>query len=116
MVGGSLWFWSTGNVSAGDIAAAGAISLRLSQMIGWVSYVLMTIYSNFGEIEDGVRTLTKPYNLEDTTDATNLNITQGQINFITVSFAYDRDIGGVNNISLKIRPGEKVGLVGLLVW
>ena len=112
MVGGSLWFWSTGNVSAGDIAAAGAISLRLSQMIGWVSYVLMTIYSNFGEIEDGVRTLTKPYNLEDTTDATNLNITQGQINFITVSFAYDRDIGGVNNISLKIRPGEKVGLVG----
>ena len=27
MVGGSLWFWNTGNVTAGDIAAAGAISL-----------------------------------------------------------------------------------------
>ena len=69
MVGGSLWFWSTGQVSAGDIAAAGAISLRLSQMIGWVSYVLMTIYSNFGEIEDGVKTLTKPYSLADAKNA-----------------------------------------------
>ena len=32
--------------------------------------------------------------------------------FQDVSFAYDRDIGGVKNISLSINPGEKVGLVG----
>ena len=112
MVGGSLWFWSTGQVSAGDIAAAGAISLRLSQMIGWVSYVLMTIYSNFGEIEDGVRTLSKPYDLEDKKNAQAIKIKKGEVNFQNVSFAYDRDIGGVKNISLCINPGEKVGLVG----
>jgi len=112
MVGGSLWFWSTGQVSAGDIAAAGAISLRLSQMIGWVSYVLMTIYSNFGEIEDGVKTLTKPYSLADAKNAFPLKIKNGEIKFKNVSFAYDRDIGGVNNISLTISAGEKVGLVG----
>ena len=112
MVGGSLWFWSTGQVSAGDIAAAGAISLRLSQMIGWVSYVLMTIYSNFGEIEDGVRTLSKPYDLEDKKNAEPLEIKKGKVIFQDVSFAYDRDIGGVKNISLSINPGEKVGLVG----
>ena len=112
MVGGSLWFWSTGQVSAGDIAAAGAISLRLSQMIGWVSYVLMTIYSNFGEIEDGVKTLTKPYSLADAKNAFVLKIKKGEIKFKNVSFAYDRDIGGVNNISLTISAGEKVGLVG----
>ena len=112
MVGGSLWFWSTGQVSAGDIAAAGAISLRLSQMIGWVSYVLMTIYSNFGEIEDGVKTLTKPYSLADAKNAFPLKIKNGEIKFKNVSFAYDRDIGGVNIISLTISAGEKVGLVG----
>ena len=112
MVGGSLWFWNTGQVSAGDIAAAGAISLRLSQMIGWVSYVLMTIYSNFGEIEDGVRTLSKPYDLDDKKNATAIKVKKGVVNFQNVSFAYDRDIGGVNNISLTINSGEKVGLVG----
>ena len=112
MVGGSLWFWNTGQVSAGDIAAAGAISLRLSQMIGWVSYVLMTIYSNFGEIEDGVRTLSKPYDLDDKKNATAIKVKKGMVNFQNVSFAYDRDIGGVNNISLTINSGEKVGLVG----
>ncbi len=64
MVGGSLWFWSTGSISAGDIAVAGAISLRLSQMTGWVSYTLMTIYANLGEIEDGIRTLSSPHEFE----------------------------------------------------
>ena len=52
LVGGSLYYWSMGNVSAGDIAAAGAISLRLSQMTGWVSFTLMTLYANLGEVED----------------------------------------------------------------
>ena len=50
LVGGSLYYWSVGNVSAGDIAAAGAISLRLSQMTGWVSFTLMTLYANLGEV------------------------------------------------------------------
>ena len=112
MVGGSLWFWSTGTISAGDIAVAGAISLRLSQMTGWVSYTLMTIYANLGEIEDGISTLSPSHDLADTPDAQRLKVPSGKIDFDQVRFAYGRDVGGVDDISLLISAGEKVGVVG----
>tara|TARA_B100000767_G_scaffold227009_1_gene216822 strand:+ start:337 stop:2160 length:1824 start_codon:yes stop_codon:yes gene_type:complete len=112
MVGGSLWFWSTGSISAGDIAVAGAISLRLSQMTGWVSYTLMTIYANLGEIEDGIRSLSPPHDLADAPDAHSLKVPSGKIDFDQIRFAYGRDVGGVDNISLLISGGEKVGVVG----
>ena len=112
MVGGSLWFWSNGNISAGDIAATGAISLRLSQMTGWVSYVLMAVYSNLGEIEDGMKTLSPDHDLTDAADAKPLSVTAGKIEFNKVSFAYGGTISSIDNISLTISPGEKVGVVG----
>ena len=112
MVGGSLWFWSTGSISAGDIAVAGAISLRLSQMTGWVSYTLMTIYANIGEIEDGIRSLSSPHELSDALDAKRLKVPSGKIDFDQISFAYGSDMGGIDNISLLIAAGEKVGVVG----
>ena len=112
MVGGSLWFWSNGNISAGDIAATGAISLRLSQMTGWVSYVLMAVYSNLGEIEDGMKTLSPDHDLTDVADAKPLSVTAGKIEFNKVSFAYGGTISSIDNISLTISPGEKVGVVG----
>ena len=112
MVGGSLWFWSKGSISAGDIAVAGAISLRLSQMTGWVSYTLMTVYANLGEIEDGIRTLSPPHDLTDMPDAQHLKVLSGTIEFDQIHFAYGHDVGGVDNISLLISAGEKVGVVG----
>ncbi len=112
MVGGSLWFWNTGNVTAGDIAAAGAISLRLSQMTGWVSYTLMALYANLGEIEDGVRTLSPPHDLNDLPSAKKLKVNGGGIIFDKVYFAYGRKVNGVENVSIKIAPKEKIGLVG----
>jgi ATP-binding cassette subfamily B protein len=45
----------------GEIAATGAIAIRIAQMTGWVSFTLMAVYANIGEIEDGMRTLTPPH-------------------------------------------------------
>ena len=112
LVGGSLYYWSMGNVSAGDIAAAGAISLRLSQMTGWVSFTLMTLYANLGEVEDGIKTLATPHKLGDKAEASDLLVSQGSIDFRNVSFTYGKNISAVKDISLLVKPGEKVGLVG----
>ena len=116
LVGGTLWLWSTGQASAGDIAAAGTISFRLSQMTGWVSFSLMSIFGNLGEVEDGIRTLTSPYTLTDAPDATEMPPVTGQVQMRALSFAYGRKTedgrGGVDDLSLTIRPGEKIGVVG----
>ncbi|MEC3860680.1 ABC transporter ATP-binding protein [Mesobacterium sp. TK19101] len=112
LVGGALWYWSRGLVTAGDIAATGAVSLRLAQMTGWVSFTLMGLYANVGEVEDGMRTLTPPHGLTDAPDAGELLVHSGHILFRDVGYSYGRDTGGIEHIALEIRPGEKVGIVG----
>ncbi len=112
LMGSTLLFWQAGQATAGDIVAAGAVAIRISQMTGWVSFTLMAIYSNIGEVEDGIRTLTPPIRVQNDEDARDLSVLRGEIEFDDVSFAYGRDIGGVNGITLTIAPGEKLGIVG----
>ncbi len=112
LVGMTLYFWSTGTASAGDIAAAGAISLRLAQMTGWVSFTIMGMYSNVGEIEDAIRTLSPPHALVDASGAKVLEVPKGAITLDKVSFNYGGGPGGLTDVSLDIAPGEKLGLVG----
>ncbi|MBE0413114.1 ABC transporter ATP-binding protein [Yoonia sp.] len=112
LVGATLYFWAQGAATAGDIAAAGAISLRLAQMTGWVSFTLMGMYANVGEVEDAMRTLSPAHQLTDAPDATQLRADKGKINFANVSFSYGGGPGGLNNVSLTVKPGEKLGIVG----
>ncbi|KAA2315696.1 ABC transporter ATP-binding protein [Pseudooceanicola sediminis] len=112
LVGGALIFWTGGSATVGDIVAAGAVSVRMAQMTGWVSFALMGIYANVGEVEDGMRTLAAPHRLHDAPDAKELQVPRGEIHFSDVSFAYGQKKGGVHGIDLTIRPGEKLGIVG----
>lgn len=111
MIGATLLLWSRGLASPGDVAAAGTIAIRIAQMTGWVSFTFMAIYANVGEVEDGMNTLTPPYTLSDSANAGPLEAV-GTIRFDGVSFGYGRDTGGVQDISLTVRPGEKLGIVG----
>ncbi len=112
LIGGTAWLWSVGATSEGDIVAAGAIAIRLSQMTGWVSFTLMQIYSHVGEVEDGIETLTPPHGLTDADGAPVLTVPKGQVDFKKVSFRYGREVGGISDVSLTITPGEKLGIVG----
>jgi ATP-binding cassette subfamily B protein len=112
LVGGTVYLWSVGGATAGAIAAAGTISFRLSQMTGWVSFSLMSIFGNLGEVEDGVRTLTTPYTLLDAPDAVVMQSVHGDIDMTDLSFAYGRKKGGLDHVTLSIKAGEKIGIVG----
>ncbi len=112
LIGGTLWLWTLGATTPGDIAAAGAVSIRIAQMTGWVSFVLMAIYGNIGEIEDGMKTLTPPPSLADAPDVVELGRVAGAVRFEDVGFAYGRQSGGVERLDLAIAPGEKIGIVG----
>jgi ATP-binding cassette subfamily B protein len=112
LVGAGLGIGTAGGVSAGDIAAMGAVAIRLSQMTGWISFTLLAIYGHIGEVEDGMNTLTPPHGLTDVRGATELTISDGEIVFDKVSFGYGRDVGGVSGIDLRVKPGEKLGIVG----
>ncbi|WP_271950583.1 ABC transporter ATP-binding protein [Ruegeria faecimaris] len=112
LLGVTLLLWRSGMASAGDIVAAGAMSVRISQMTGWVSFTLMGLYANVGEIENGMKTLAKRDRVEDAAGAARLSVPEGQIEFNHVSFAYGGDIGGVTDVHMTVHPGEKLGIVG----
>lgn len=111
MVGFGL-AWRDAGITPGDLAAIGAVSIRLSQMTGWVSFTLMGIFSHIGEAEDGMKTLTPPHQLTDDSDAQMLNVVQAEIKFTDVEFQYGGDVGGIGGINLTIKAGEKLGIVG----
>lgn len=112
LIGGTLILWSNGIATAGDIAAAGTVSIRIAQMSGWVSFTLMGIYANIGEIEDGINTLTPPHTLVDAPGAEVLPDGPTGLAFEDVTFAYGRQNGGVNRVTLDVGQGERVGIVG----
>jgi ATP-binding cassette subfamily B protein len=111
MVGAAIAMGSAG-VSPGDIAAVGAVTIRLAQMTGWISFTLMVIYGHVGEVEDGMQTLSVPHTLTDAKDAQALHVPLGEIVFDDVHFAYGGRTGGVSGICLTVKPGEKLAIVG----
>lgn len=112
LLGATLLLWQAGSATTGDIVAAGAVSVRISQMTGWVSFTLMGLYANVGEVENGMKTLAKRDRVEDAPGAVELDVTQGQIDFDHVSFAYGRNVGGISDVTMTARHGEKLGIVG----
>ena len=112
LIGGTLLLWTQGTASAGDIATAGLISTRLAQMSGWVSMTAMGVFSNVGEIEDGMRTLSPPHTIVDAADAVAPDRTRGAVAFEDVRFGYGRPTAALDGFTLHVRPGERVALVG----
>ncbi|MFQ3355869.1 MAG: ATP-binding cassette subfamily B protein [Paracoccaceae bacterium] len=112
LIGGTLLLWSKGTASLGDIAAAGAVAIRIAQMTGWVSFTLMTVYSNIGEVEDGVRTLTPAYTLKNQKNSFDLKVTDGKIDIKNVSFSYGKQTNRIKDIFLSVKKGEKIGIIG----
>jgi ATP-binding cassette, subfamily B, bacterial len=112
LIGGTVVLWQQGNATAGAIAASGAIAMRIAQMSGWVSFTLMSIYTSIGEVEDGMRTLSVPHKLADAPGAVALPRVAGEIRFEEASFAYGRQRGGVEEVTLTVKAGEKLGIVG----
>ena len=108
----SLFLWTQNAISPGAVVAAGSVALRIMMMAGWVSFSLMTIYTNLGDIHDAMETLAVPHAMVDKAGASTLNVCHGRIKFDNVSYTYGSNVGGIRTISLDIKPGEKLGVVG----
>jgi ATP-binding cassette subfamily B protein len=111
MLGAGLWLWSVGGASIGAVAAASMLTLRLTQMSGWISMTAVSIFGELGAIEDGVKTLTPPHHITDRPAARSA-APAGAVRFEDVTFRYGRPTGGVAGLDFEIGEGEKVALVG----
>ena len=110
--GTALWLWSQGQVGVGAVAAATAMALRLNGMSHWIMWEAAQLFENIGTVQDGINTLARTHAVVDRPGAQPLTVTRGDIRFEAVTFAYGGQRPVVENFSLHIRPGEKIGLVG----
>jgi ATP-binding cassette, subfamily B, multidrug efflux pump len=110
--GVAIWLWSAGVVSIGTVATAIPFALQLAGMAGWLGWELMEIFENIGVTEESMGVIARPIAITDKTGATELEVAQGEIAFDSASFGYGRDQSVIDGLSLTIRPGEKIGLIG----
>jgi ATP-binding cassette subfamily B multidrug efflux pump len=101
-----------GLASVGVVAAATALTLRLNSMTGWIMWALTSFFRQLGVVSEGMETIAQPIELVDAKGATPLQLTKGEITFDGLSHHYGRGAGGLDQLDLTIKPGEKVGLVG----
>ena len=111
VLGTAVWLWLQGDANIGVIAATTAMILKLNSMAGFMMWQTSALFENIGTIQDGMMTLGKPLHIEDKPDAKPLALTQGEIQFRDLSFAYN-DKNVIDQLNLTIRPGEKIGIVG----
>ena len=108
----SIWLWTKGGLTLGAVAAANALTLRLNQMSGWVLRSITGLFESTGTIENGMELLSRPNTLVDPPGAEPLIVTKGAIAFEHVTIRYGLGNHVIRDLSLFVRPGEKVGLVG----
>ena len=108
----ALWLWSRGEAGLGAVAAVTAMVLRLHGMSHWVMWEMTSLFEHVGTVQDGINTLSTAQLVQDSPNATALQVTQGDIRFDAVDFGYGGQRKVLDGFSLHIRPGEKVGLVG----
>ena len=119
--GMAIWLWAQDAVSIGAIAAVMSLVLRIIGMSGWILWVVAGIFENIGVVQEGMETISRANQVVDKADSNALRVTKGDIRFEHVEFHYGqapvgagtaRRGGVIHDLSLHIRAGEKVGLVG----
>jgi len=116
----AIALWQAGLVTLGAIALVTGLTVRIVNMSGWVMWTIADIFENIGVVHESMETISRPQTVLDAKDAATLNVSKGEIVFDRIGFDYGRTRtkedtrpgGVIDAMSLTIKPGEKVGLIG----
>jgi ATP-binding cassette subfamily B multidrug efflux pump len=89
-----------------------ALVMRLRSMSQWILWEVAGVFENIGTVLDGITTIAQERTVLDRPDAKALVVTRGEIDFRHARFHYGRQAKVLEDFSLDIRPGEKIGIVG----
>jgi ATP-binding cassette, subfamily B, bacterial len=118
-VGGALYEWVHGRMTAGDFVMVTTLTASLLQTAYNLGQRIPDFYDQLGSARESIETLIVPATVRDQPGAVTLAVTRGAIHFERIAFAYEprgRGRGAPRNIvhdfELYIPPGQRVGLVG----
>ena len=108
--------WYMEAISLGVLAIAIALVMRIRFMSDWILWEVAGLFENIGTVQDGMNTIAQEPTVKDAPNAKALTVPNGEIVFDTLRFQYAQAKGESKNVfdglSLTIKPGEKIGLIG----
>src|SRR5262249_35612562 len=108
----AIYLWTRGAVEVGTVAMALPLAWQIVNAAGWVAQQVTSIFENIGVVHEGMSTIARPIALTDRPGAAPLVVTRGEVTFENMRFGYGRETGVIDGLSLTVRAGEKIGLVG----
>ncbi|HEY7228966.1 MAG TPA: ABC transporter ATP-binding protein [Pseudolabrys sp.] len=108
----AIVLWRYGYVGVGTVAMALPMTMQIISASGWVAWQITDIFENIGVVQEGMLTIARPHTLVDRPDARTLKVARGEISFENIRFGYGRESGLIDDLTLDVRPGEKIVLVG----
>jgi ATP-binding cassette, subfamily B, multidrug efflux pump len=112
IAGLAIYAWHQEAITLGAVAVSIGLVMRIRAMSDWILWEVAGLFEHIGTVQDGIDTLARPLAITDREGARDLVADRGEIRFENVRFHYGRETGVLQDLSLEIRPGEKVGIVG----
>jgi len=112
MVGYALKIWAEGGLTVGEFSMVAGIAIMLIEAARGLSRSFLEFFEYIGNISDGVSIFIQPHDIIDKPDAPDIQVDHGEVEFNDVSFTYPEGLQIFNHLSVRIEPGQKVGLVG----
>lgn len=102
------------NQPAGALYLVVNYTSQLTRRLWEFNRTVRNLNRAFGDANDMTEILQLEPEIKDSSGAKKLHVRRGQISFDKVSFGYDSDDSALlfKDLDLRIKPGEKVGLVG----
>ncbi|MBP5215574.1 MAG: ABC transporter ATP-binding protein [Alphaproteobacteria bacterium] len=107
-----FYYWYLGKLQLADVVMCITLMQGLMMEVNNIGFFAGEFSQAYGQVKDGLDLLFKPCLVEDAPDAYNLKLRDRTINFENIDYHYKDKSRLFNNFNLKIKSGEKVGLVG----
>jgi ATP-binding cassette, subfamily B, bacterial len=113
VIGGSLLLWMAGRASPGDVTYVLTSYYIIHAYLRDVGMHINNLQRSVNDMEELVDIYDEPFGISDAVDARAIEIRGGHIEFEDVTFHYGGHLTPLyDGLSVDIRAGERVGLVG----
>jgi ATP-binding cassette subfamily B protein len=104
--------WQRGGATTGDVVLVCTLGLSILSATRDLSVALVDVTQHVARLTEAIATLLLPHELQDHPKAEPLIRAGAAITFNSVSFRYPGGLKVFDRFSLRLQPGQRVGLVG----
>ena len=108
----AISLWQRGGATTGDVVLVCTLGLSILNATRDLAVALVDVTQHVARMSEAIATLLQPHELRDHPDAEPLVKSGAAIAFDNITFHYPGGNKLFENFSLRLQPGQRVGLVG----